>query len=81
MPLSRNELEFDIKFPGLRKKIIIFLTRELRNLKIIGFPDYDLMNIAKTFTRNIINLLYDDPYLFEDELTVDEDELLKLEGG
>ena len=80
MKLSTNELDFDQKFPGLRRKIIGFLSRELKNLKIIGFPDYDLYNIAKTFTKHIINLLFDDPHLFEDELTVDEDERVRLEG-
>ena len=65
MKLNTNELDFDHKFPGLRKKITVFLSRELKNLKIIGFPDYDLHSIAKTYTKNIINLLYDD-HLFEE---------------
>lgn len=66
MKLNRNELDFDQKFPGLRRKIMGFLSRELKNLKRIGFPDYDLHAIAKTFTKNIINLLYRDDCFFED---------------
>ena len=57
--MNRNELIFDKKFPGIRRKIIKFLTRELRNLKKIGLPDYDLINIATSFTKNIINILED----------------------
>ena len=55
-----NNRSFNKKYPGKRLKIIKFLHGELKRLKKIGFPDYDLNNISTNFTKHIINIVEDD---------------------
>ena len=55
--MNRNEREFNQNHPGKRIEIMQFLKGELRRLKQIGFPDYDLSNLASSLTKHVINIL------------------------
>lgn len=61
MRLNQNELDFDKRCPGIRRKIKVYISRELKNLKKIGFPEYDLNCTAAIFTKHIINILREGP--------------------
>ena len=55
--MNRTQKEFDRKFPGIRKEIQKYLTKELKLYKKIGFPDYDLTNLAFMMTKRILTIL------------------------
>jgi len=55
--MNQNERLFDRKYPGKRLKMRTFIKQELKRLKHLGFPDYDVSNVASMFTKHIINIL------------------------
>ena len=52
-----NNRSFNEKYPGKRVEIVKFLRIELNRLKKLGFPEYDVGNIASMFIKHIINIL------------------------
>ena len=56
--MNRNEKEFDQKHPEKRTRIRNLLNKELKRLKLVGFPERtDISGIAASMTKNIINIL------------------------
>lgn len=55
--MNLNEKSFEKKFPGKRLQILKFLAKELKLLKKLGFPGYDIANIAQAYTKHVINIL------------------------
>lgn len=55
--MNQNERIFDRKYPNKKTKIRKFIKQELKRLKHLGFPDYDVSNIAVMFTKHIINIM------------------------
>ena len=52
-----NNRSFNEKYPGKRVELVKFLREELKRLKKLGWPEYDVSNIAAMFTKHIINIL------------------------
>ena len=52
-----NNRSFKEKYPGKRLELTKFLKDELKRLKKLGWPEYDVSNIAAMFTKHIINIL------------------------
>ena len=52
-----NERTFREKYPGKKNKIVKFLREELKRLKKLGWPEYEISNIAAMLTKHIINII------------------------
>ena len=56
--MNRIEKEFDAKCPGKRKEIRTLILKELKRIRLIGFPERsDISGIAAAITKNILNIL------------------------
>ena len=56
--MNNNEREFDIKYPGKRAAIRNHILKELKRIRIVGFPERrDISGMAASITKNIITIL------------------------
>ena len=56
--MNRTEREFDQKHPGKRAQIRNHILKELRRIRIVGFPERpDISGMAASLTKNILTIL------------------------
>lgn len=56
--MNRTEKEFDVKYPGKRAQIRNHILKELRRIRIVGFPERtDISGMAASLTKNILTIL------------------------
>ena len=56
--MNRVEKEFDHKYPGKRADIRNHILKELKRIRIVGFPERnDLSGMAASLTKNILTIL------------------------
>ena len=56
--MNRTEKDFDVKHPGKRAQIRNHILKELKRIRLIGFPERnDISGMAASLTKNILTIL------------------------